>query len=81
MAFGHVGAEPFVGSALRPRTRSRIVLPVAAEFFPVHHVVAGAGIIGTVASLLVVAEVRRTAPGQASDTERRDGADRHMTSR
>ncbi|MEV7842706.1 MFS transporter [Streptomyces cyaneofuscatus] len=155
MAVGHVGAELFVGSALRPRTRSRIVLPVAAvgllplvvyvirpglplalaalalagmgaayvigldqwfvdavepelrgramtlltaglmtiqgagmalaglaaEFFPVHHVVAGSGIIGTVIALLVVAEVRRTAPGQMSDTERRDGADRHMTSR
>ncbi|MFF6905603.1 MFS transporter [Streptomyces sp. NPDC012389] len=155
MAVGHVGAELFVGSALRPRTRTRIVLPLAAvgllplvgyavrpglplalaalalagmgaayvigldqwfvdavppelrgramtlltaglmtiqgagmalaglaaEFFPVHQVVAGAGIIGTVVSLLVVAEVRRTAPGQMSDTERRDGADRHMTSR
>ncbi|MYX16594.1 MFS transporter [Streptomyces sp. SID8374] len=155
MAVGHVGAELFVGSALRPRTRSRIVLPLAAvgllplvvyavrpglplalaalalagmgaayvigldqwfvdavppelrgramtlltaglmtiqgagmalaglaaEFFPVHQVVAGAGIIGTAVSLLVVAEVRRTAPGQMSDTERRDGADRHMTSR
>ncbi|MFJ8843656.1 MFS transporter [Streptomyces cyaneofuscatus] len=155
MAVGHVGAELFVGSALRPRTRSKIVLPVAAvgllplvvyvvrpglplalaalalagmgaayvigldqwfvdavppelrgramtlltaglmtiqgagmalaglaaEFFPVHHVVAGSGIIGTAVTLLVVAEVRRTAPGQMSDTERRDGADRHMTSR
>ncbi|MFD4274475.1 MFS transporter [Streptomyces cyaneofuscatus] len=155
MAVGHVGAELFVGSALRPRTRSRIVLPVAAvgllplvvyvvrpglplalaalalagmgaayvigldqwfvdavppelrgramtlltaglmtiqgagmalaglaaEFFPVHHVVTGSGIIGTAVALLVVAEVRRTAPGQMSDTERRDGADRHMTSR
>ncbi|MFD5900333.1 MFS transporter [Streptomyces microflavus] len=155
MAVGHVGAELFVGSALRPRTRSRIVLPVAAvgllplvvyavrpglplalaalalagmgaayvigldqwfvdavpselrgramtlltaglmtiqgagmalaglaaEFFPVHQVVAGSGIIGTVCTLLVVAEVRRTAPGQMSDTEGRDGADRHMTSR
>ncbi|MEU0356087.1 MFS transporter [Streptomyces cyaneofuscatus] len=155
MAVGHVGAELFVGSALRPRTRSRIVLPVAAvgllplvvyvirpglplalaalalagtgaayvigldqwfvdavppelrgramtlltagmmtiqgvgmalaglaaEFLPVHHVVAGSGIIGTVVALLVVVEVRRTAPGQMSDTERRDGADRHMTSR
>ncbi|WP_430478226.1 MFS transporter [Streptomyces sp. P11-1] len=155
MAVGHVGAELFVGAGLRPRTRSRIVLPVAAvgllplvvyavrpglplalavlalagmgasyvigldqwfvdavppelrgramtlltaglmtiqgagmalaglaaEFFPVHHVVAGSGIIGTAVTLLVVAEVRRTAPGQVSDTERRDGADRHMTSR
>ncbi|MGW4215819.1 MFS transporter [Streptomyces bacillaris] len=155
MAVGHVGAELFVGAGLRPRTRSRIVLPVAAagllplvvyavrpglplalaalalagmgasyvigldqwfvdavppelrgramtlltaglmtvqgagmalaglaaEFFPVHQVVAGSGIIGTVTTLLVVAEVRRTAPGRMSDTERRDGADRHMTSR
>ncbi|MFD5680392.1 MFS transporter [Streptomyces bacillaris] len=155
MAVGHVGAELFVGVGLRPRTRSRIVLPVAtvgllplvvyalrpglplalavlalagmgasyvigldqwfvdavppelrgramtlltaglmtiqgagmalaglaAEFFPVHHVVAGSGIIGTAVTLLVVMEVRRTAPGQVSDTERRDGADRHMTSR
>ncbi|MFC8724879.1 MFS transporter [Streptomyces bacillaris] len=155
MAVGHVGAELFVGAGLRPRTRSRIVLPVAAvgllplvvyavrpglplalaalalagmgasyvigldqwfvdavppelrgramtlltaglmtiqgagmalaglaaEFFPVHHVVAGSGIIGTAVTLLVVMEVRRTAPGQVSDTERRDGADRHMTSR
>ncbi|MET9924451.1 MULTISPECIES: MFS transporter [unclassified Streptomyces] len=155
MAVGHVGAELFVGSALRPRTRSRIVLPLAAvgllplvvyavrpglplalaalalagmgaayvigldqwfvdavppelrgramtlltaglmtiqgagmalaglaaEFFPVHHVVAGSGIIGTVVTLLVVAEVRRTAPGHLSDTERRDRADRHVTSR
>ncbi|WP_411080859.1 MFS transporter [Streptomyces sp. cmx-18-6] len=154
MAVGHVGAELFVGSALRPRTRSRIVLPVAAvgllplvvyavrpglplalaalalagmgaayvigldqwfvdavspelrgramtllsaglmtiqglgmalaglaaEFFPVHHVVAASGIIGTVVSLVVVAEVRRTAPGQMSDTEGQDGADRHVTS-
>ncbi|CAM5700919.1 MFS transporter [Streptomyces badius] len=30
MAVGHVGAELFVGSALSPRNRSRIVLPVAA---------------------------------------------------
>ncbi|NGO84938.1 MFS transporter [Streptomyces sp. 196(2019)] len=155
MAVGHVGAELFVGAGLRPRTRSRIVLPVAAagllplvvyavrpglplalaalalagmgasyvigldqwfvdavppelrgramtlltaglmtvqgagmalaglaaEFFPVHQVVAGSGIIGTVTTLLVVAEVRRTAPGRMSDTERRDGAARHMTSR
>ncbi|MFE2292763.1 MFS transporter [Streptomyces sp. NPDC059452] len=154
MAVGHVGAELFVGSALRPRTRSRIVLPVAAvgllplvvyavrpglplalaalalagmgaayvigldqwfvdavppelrgramtlltaglmtiqglgmalaglaaEFFPVHQVVAASGIIGTAVSLLVVAEVRRTAHGQVSDIEGRDGADRHVTS-
>ncbi|CAM5555447.1 MFS transporter OS=Streptomyces microflavus OX=1919 GN=G3I39_36375 PE=4 SV=1 [Streptomyces microflavus] len=53
---------------------------LAAEFFPVHQVVAEYGIID-VCTLLVVAEVRRTAPGQMSDTEGRDGADRHMTSR
>lgn len=155
MALGHIGAELFVGSALSPRNRSRIVLPVAAagllpllvyvvrpglplalaalalagagaayvigldqwfvdavpqelrgramtlltaglmtvqglgmalaglaaEFFPVHQVVAGSGIIGTVCTLLLVAEVRRTAPGRMSDTEGRDGADRHVTSR
>lgn len=155
MAAGHIGAELFVGSALSPRNRSRIVLPVAAvgllpllvyvvrpglplavaalalagagaayvigldqwfvdavprelrgramtlltaglmtvqgfgmalaglaaEFFPVHQVVAGSGIIGTVCTLLLVAEVRRTAPGRMSDTERRDGADRHVTNR
>ncbi|WP_372448598.1 MFS transporter, partial [Streptomyces durocortorensis] len=155
MAVGHIGAELFVGAALSPRNRSRIVLPVAAvgllpllvyavrpglplalaalalagagaayvigldqwfvdavpqelrgramtlltaglmtvqglgmalaglaaEFFPVHQVVAGSGIIGTVCALLLVAEVRRTAPGRVSDTEGRDGADRHVTSR
>ncbi|MEU4178945.1 MFS transporter [Streptomyces sp. NPDC026589] len=155
MAVGHIGAELFVGAALGPRNRSRIVLPVAAvgllpllvyavrpglllalaalalagagaayvigldqwfvdavpqelrgramtlltaglmtvqgfgmalaglaaEFFPVHQVVAGSGIIGTVCTLLLVAEVRRTAPGRMSDTEGRDGADRHVTNR
>ncbi|MFI1185008.1 MFS transporter [Streptomyces californicus] len=154
MAVGHIGAELFVGSALSPRNRSRIVLPVAAvgllplvvyavrpglplavaalalagagaayvigldqwfvdavpqelrgramtlltaglmtvqglgmalaglaaEFFPVHQVVAGSGILGTVCTLLLVAEVRRTAPGRMSDTEGRDRADRHVTS-
>lgn len=155
MAVGHIGAELFVGSALRPRTRSKIVLPVAAvgllplvayavrpglplallalalagagaayvigldqwfvdavpqelrgramtlltaglmtvqgvgmalaglaaEFFPVHQVVTASGIIGTGCTLLLVAEVRRTAPGRVSGTEGRDGADRHVTSR
>ncbi|WNF29666.1 MFS transporter [Streptomyces sp. C11-1] len=155
MALGHIGAELFVGSALGPRTRSRIVLPVAAlgllpllvyavrpglplalaalalagmgaayvigldqwfvdavpqelrgramtlltaglmtvqglgmalaglaaEFFPVHQVVAASGAVGTVCTLLLVAEVRRTAPARMSDTDGRDGADRHMTSR
>ncbi|PCG84425.1 MFS transporter [Streptomyces sp. WZ.A104] len=155
MALGHIAAELFVGSALGPRTRSRIVLPVAAlgllpllvyavrpglplalaalalagmgaayvigldqwfvdavpqelrgramtlltaglmtvqglgmalaglaaEFFPVHQVVAASGAVGTVCTLLLVAEVRRTAPARMSDTDGRDGADRHMTSR
>ncbi|MFF8964457.1 MFS transporter [Streptomyces globisporus] len=155
MAVGHIGAELFVGSALSPRNRSRIVLPVAAagllpllvyavrpglplalaalalagagaayvigldqwfvdavpqelrgramtlltaglmtvqglgmalaglaaEFFPVHQVVAGSGIIGTVCTLLLVAEARRTDPRRMSHTEERDGADRHVTSR
>ncbi|WP_098894747.1 MFS transporter [Streptomyces sp. t99] len=155
MAVGHIGAELFVGSALSPRNRSRIVLPVAtvgllpllvyavrpglplalaalalagagaayvigldqwfvdavpqelrgramtlltaglmtvqglgmalaglaAEFFPVHQVVAGSGIIGTVCTLLLVVEVRRTDPRRMSYTEERDGADRHVTSR
>ncbi|MEU1216457.1 MFS transporter [Streptomyces sp. NPDC005791] len=134
MAVGHIGAELYVGTALGPRARSRIVLPVAAlgllplvlyafhpgtalvvcalvlagagaayvvgldqwfveavpeqlrgramtlltaglmtaqglgmalaglaaEFFPVHQVVAGSGAVGTVCTLLLVAEVRRT---------------------
>ncbi|MFC9183917.1 MULTISPECIES: MFS transporter [Streptomyces] len=155
MAVGHIGAELFVGSALSPRNRSRIVLPVAAagllpllvyavrpglplalaalalagagaayvigldqwfvaavpqelrgramtlltaglmtvqglgmalaglaaEFLPVHQVVAGSGIIGTICALLLVAEVRRTDPGRRAGTEGRDGADRHVTSR
>ncbi|MEU9711443.1 MFS transporter [Streptomyces sp. NPDC047967] len=155
MAVGHIGAELFVGSALSPRNRSRIVLPVAAagllpllvyavrpglalalaalalagagaayvigldqwfvdavprelrgramtlltaglmtvqglgmalaglaaEFFPVHQVVAGSGIVGTVCTLLLVAEARRTDPRRRSCTEGRDGADRHVTSR
>ncbi|MEV1044867.1 MFS transporter [Streptomyces sp. NPDC049916] len=54
---------------------------LAAEFFPVHQVVAGSGIIGTVCTLLLVAEVRGTDPARASGTDGRDGADRHVTSR
>ncbi|WP_406279803.1 MFS transporter [Streptomyces sp. NBC_00191] len=46
---------------------------LAAEFFSVSAVVTGAGVIGTLCCLLLVAEARRT--------EERDGADRHMTSR
>ncbi|MEU7027106.1 MFS transporter [Streptomyces sp. NPDC046275] len=86
---------------------------LAAEFAPVHTVVAGAGVLGTVCVALLAREVRATAPGraQAGDrsradrgpggpqaeraesradrrpsgpkgepTERRDAADRHMTS-
>ncbi|MEV6393311.1 MFS transporter [Streptomyces sp. NPDC051907] len=45
---------------------------LAAEFYAVSTVVAGAGAIGTLACLALVAEARRT--------EVRDGADRHMTS-
>ncbi|MEU0134361.1 MFS transporter [Streptomyces sp. NPDC006296] len=134
MAVGHIGAELYVGAALGPRTRSRIVLPVAAlgllplvlyvlrpgavltagalvlagagaayiigldqwfveavpealrgramtlltaglmtlqglgmalaglaaEFFPVHLVIACSGAVGTVVTLLLVVEVRRT---------------------
>ncbi|MCX5416674.1 MFS transporter [Streptomyces sp. NBC_00059] len=134
MAVGHIGAELYVGTALGPRARSRIVLPVAAlgllplvlyafrpgmaltvgalvlagagaayvigldqwfveavpeelrgramtlltaglmtvqglgmalaglaaEFLPVHQVVAYAGAVGTVCTLLLVVEVRRT---------------------
>ncbi|WP_405801775.1 MFS transporter [Streptomyces sp. NBC_01506] len=151
MPVGHIAAELVAGSALSPRTRSRIVLPsaavglvpllvyavtpgvalalvalvlsgagavyiigldqwfvdavpdelrgramtlmtaglmtvqgvgmalagLAAEFLPVHQVVAGAGAIGTVCSVLLVYEVRRTGrPGNPGV-----GADRHMTSR
>ncbi|NDZ87605.1 MFS transporter, partial [Streptomyces sp. SID10115] len=44
---------------------------LAAEFFAVSTVVAGAGVIGTVCCLLLAAEVR--------STESRDGADHHVT--
>ncbi|MFD3992506.1 MFS transporter [Streptomyces sp. NPDC058583] len=46
---------------------------IAAEFAPVHAVVAGTGVLGTLCLLVAAAELRAT--------ERRDGADRHMTSR
>ncbi|MEU1482377.1 MFS transporter [Streptomyces sp. NPDC005752] len=133
-AVGHIGAELYVGTALAPGARSRIVLPVAAvgllplvlyafrpgmaltlaalvlagagaayvigldqwfvdavpeclrgramtlltaglmtvqglgmalaglaaEFFPVHQVVASSGAVGTLCTLLLVVEVRRT---------------------
>ncbi|MFI6651511.1 MFS transporter [Streptomyces sp. NPDC050529] len=54
---------------------------LAAEFFPVHQVVAGAGVLGTLCLLLLVAEVRRTGPANRIRTEVRDGEDRHVTSR
>lgn len=53
---------------------------LAAEYFPVHQVVAGAGAVGTLCLLVLVAEVRRTAPAHRIRTEVRDGADQHMTS-
>ncbi|WLQ40596.1 MFS transporter [Streptomyces laculatispora] len=53
---------------------------LAAEFFPVHQVVAGAGALGTLCLLLLVAEVRRTAPAHHIRTEVRDGEDQHMAS-
>ncbi|MFC9385716.1 MFS transporter [Streptomyces venezuelae] len=46
---------------------------IAAEFAPVHVVVAGTGVLGTLCLLAAAVELRAT--------ERRDGADRHMTSR
>lgn len=53
---------------------------LAAEFFPVHQVVAGAGAVGTLCLLLLVAEVRRTTPAHRIRTEVRDGEDQHVTS-
>jgi MFS family permease len=53
---------------------------LAAEFVPVHQVVAGAAVIGTVCTLVLVREVRSTEPVHGRRTEVRDGADRHMTS-
>ncbi|MCX5340806.1 MFS transporter [Streptomyces atratus] len=53
---------------------------LAAEFVPVHLVVAGSGVIGTVCTLLLVREVKATAPAGGPRTEVRDGADQHMTS-
>lgn len=153
MPVGHIAAELVAGSALSPRSRSRIVLPtaavgllpllvyaltpgmipamvalalsgvgavyvlgldqwfvdavpeelrgramtlmtaglmtvqglgmalagLAAEFLPVHQVVAGAGGIGTLCSLLLVYEVRRTDPVHPGKTT--VGADPQMTTR
>ncbi|QHY98204.1 enterobactin exporter EntS [Streptomyces sp. S4.7] len=151
MPVGHIAAELVAGSALGPRSRSRIVLPsaalgllpllvyavtpgialavvalalsgvgavyvigldqwfveavpeelrgramtlmtaglmtvqglgmalagLAAEFVPVHQVVAGAGAIGTLCSVLLVYEVRRTGGPRNPGV----GADRDMTTR
>lgn len=54
---------------------------LAAEFLPVHQVVAASGALGTACTVLLIVEVRRTAPAPKPGTEGRDGADRHMTSR
>ncbi|WP_327353374.1 MFS transporter [Streptomyces sp. NBC_01304] len=54
---------------------------LAAEFFPVSYVVAGAGVLGTLCSLLLVREVKQAqeAAGRTEPTEERDGADQHVT--
>lgn len=51
---------------------------LAAEFFPVHRVVAGAAVLGTLCLLPLIAEVRRTAPAIRDRTEVRDGEDRQV---
>ncbi|MFF2405917.1 MFS transporter [Streptomyces sp. NPDC058092] len=53
---------------------------LAAEFLPVHQVVAGSAVIGTVCMLLLVREVSRTASAPRIRTEVRDSTDQHMTS-
>ncbi|MDG4863090.1 MFS transporter [Streptomyces sp. T-3] len=54
---------------------------LAAEFFPVSYVVAGAAVLGTLCALVLVREVKRTAEaaGRTEPTEERDGADQHVT--
>jgi predicted MFS family arabinose efflux permease len=63
---------------------------LAAEFWPVHGVVTGAGALGTLCSLVLVVQARRVGrpglPGRTvgsedGTTEARDGADHHVTSR
>lgn len=64
---------------------------VAAEFWSVGTVVGGVGVVGTVCCVALVLEVRRTSRGdlgktsesfgKTSGTERRDGADQHVTGR
>ncbi|MFF3320827.1 MFS transporter [Streptomyces sp. NPDC002889] len=59
---------------------------VAAQFLPVHRVVAAAGAVGTVCTLVLIAQLRRHRDGEpvrgrrSEGTEERDGADRHVTS-
>lgn len=60
---------------------------LAAEFWPVHGVVTGAGALGTLCSLVLVVQARRagqsgrTVGSEDGTTEARDGADHHVTSR
>lgn len=56
---------------------------LAAEFWPVHHVVAGAGVLGTACCAVTVVRARRrgVGPGGPARTEARDGADHDVTSR
>ncbi|MFJ1674904.1 MFS transporter [Streptomyces sp. NPDC088251] len=62
--------EPLRGRAMTLLTAGLMTLQgvgmalagLAAEFFPVHQVIAGAGAVGTLCVLLLVLEVRRTAP-------------------
>ncbi|MCX4734789.1 MFS transporter [Streptomyces sp. NBC_01363] len=80
--------EPLRGRAMTLLTAGLMTLQgigmalagLAAEFLPVHQVVAGAGAVGALCVLLLVLEVRRTAPNGRIRTEVRDGADQHMTS-
>lgn len=60
MAVGHIGAELFVGSALSPRNRSRIVLPVAAAgLLPLLVYVVRPGLPLALAALALVSMRRR----------------------
>jgi predicted MFS family arabinose efflux permease len=57
---------------------------LAAEFWPVHGVVTGAGALGTLCSLALVVQARRsgrTVGSNEETTEARDRADQHVTSR
>ncbi|MGA4975201.1 hypothetical protein [Streptomyces cinereoruber] len=58
------GVLPYLLYAVRPG------VALAAEFVPVHAVVAGTGVVGTLCLLAAAAELRAT--------EGRDGADRHV---